>query len=557
MMPMAPDAFKAHMEDIAAQKAEYGTKPSWRIPPEPVPDEQIKETYDADVVIIGLGHAGCATLRGVMEANPNLRVYALEMMSREDHWCVGHGIGHINSKLLQSKGVPKVDPVEFTNNWMAQAHGKANPSLVMQFARNSGDAVDWWLEPCSQEIKDSVNINFWPETPNAIHQLNTGFKYYVGSAEWWTERSPMNNNKGFEAKDLAWANLRYVEANFPNAHLHYGVHGEQLIKKDGKLAGLIAKNDKGEYIKYNATRFVLSTGGFAGNYEMTHDLLPIAKNMRADSDSDLISMALGRDGSGIKMGYWVGGRLESEISSMVFDSSPCPDQYSGLWLDENQERFMNECFAGPEINGFLIARLKRRQIVSVHDNKILENVTYNLPGHGSYDPSEPVSVNTLLWNLYDAEQAGKEGADRGPGGKFYAADTLEELADYIGYDGEQKARFLQSIERYNALCDKGVDEDFGKDPRVLFPVKEGPFYAHVTAPRMGSGLVTTGAFVTNNDQVVLDKDYRPIEGLYATGNTCGMRFGPAYITPVYGVSIGMCVTLGRICGQNVAKSFEK
>jgi len=88
-------------------------------------------------------------------------------------------------------------------------------------------------------------------------------------------------------------------------------------------------------------------------------------------------------------------------------------------------------------------------------------------------------------------------------------------------------------------------------------VKKGPFLAHVSVPRMGSGLVTTGGFVTDNNQVVLDKDYRPIEGLYATGNTCGMRFGAAYITPIAGVSIGMCITLGRICGQNVAKSLEK
>ena len=43
--------------------------------------------------------------------------------------------------------------------------------------------------------------------------------------------------------------------------------------------------------------------------------------------------------------------------------------------------------------------------------------------------------------------------------------------------------------------------------------------------------MTTGGFVTTNDQQVLNEDYQPIEGLYASGNTCGMRFGPEYITP--------------------------
>ena len=108
------------------------------------------------------------------------------------------------------------------------------------------------------------------------------------------------------------------------------------------------------------------------------------------------------------------------------------------------------------------------------------------------------------------------------------------------------------MERYNALCKDKEDLDFAKDPRFMNPVAEGPFYAHVTEPSLGFALVTTGGFVTTNDQQVLDKDYQPIEGLYASGNTCGMRFGPAYITPIPGVSIGMCLTLGREVGKHLA-----
>ena len=71
-------------------------------------------------------------------------------------------------------------------------------------------------------------------------------------------------------------------------------------------------------------------------------------------------------------------------------------------------------------------------------------------------------------------------------------------------------------------------------------------------PSLGFALVTTGGFVTTNDQQVLNDDYQPIEGLYASGNTCGMRFGPEYVTPIPGVSIGMCLTLGRELGKYLA-----
>jgi predicted oxidoreductase len=75
----------------------------------------------------------------------------------------------------------------------------------------------------------------------------------------------------------------------------------------------------------------------------------------------------------------------------------------------------------------------------------------------------------------------------------------------------------------------------------------------LTTPSLGFALATTGGFVTTNHQQVLDENYEPIPGLYASGNTCGMRFGSAYITPMAGVSIGTALTLGRELGKYLAE----
>lgn len=147
-------------------------------------------------------------------------------------------------------------------------------------------------------------------------------------------------------------------------------------------------------------------------------------------------------------------------------------------------------------------------------------------------------------NFEAARAAGADGANG-----FYCAETIEELAKLIGVDPEALAA---TVARYNEVCASGVDSNFGKDPRFLTPVAESPFYAHVTNPSLGFALVTAGAFVTTNDQQVVDKAYQPIEGLYASGNTCGMRFGPAYVTPIPGVSLGIAVTLGRDLGMHLA-----
>ncbi len=68
---------------------------------------------------------------------------------------------------------------------------------------------------------------------------------------------------------------------------------------------------------------------------------------------------------------------------------------------------------------------------------------------------------------------------------------------------------------------------------------------------MGKIMTTVGGVITDGDQNALDKDFKPIPGLYVSGNDCGRRFGTEYITPTPGVSLGMAITLGRECGRSV------
>ena len=156
----------------------------------------------------------------------------------------------------------------------------------------------------------------------------------------------------------------------------------------------------------------------------------------------------------------------------------------------------------------------------------------------------PAVVEAMKGNFEAAKAASAEDANG-----WYCADTIEQLAEYIGVE---PAALSATVEQYNKVCAEGYDSDFAKDPHFLNAVAKAPFYAHVTTPSLGFALVTTGGFVTTNDQQVLNEDYQPIEGLYASGNTCGMRFGPEYITPIPGGSIGMCLTLGRELGKYLA-----
>ena len=404
--------------------------------------------------------------------------------------------------------MPKVDEVEFVNNWMMQTHGKATTALVMKFAKNSGSTVDWWLDKINPDTLAKTRIQFWPDNEYTVHQLNNGMHYYTGTLEWWenywenpTSGEKNNNTAGqLELKDLSWDNYNYVEENFSdNATALFGTKGVQLVMDGAKVTGVIAQDSDGNYLKINAKNGIVLAGG----------------------------------------------RLEGDISTMNFDSMAVPDYLPGpLWVDENGQRFQNEAFAGPEINGFFMARAKRGNITSIYDSTYETQILRGFPGHQAFEYDMPAVVEAMKGNFEAAKAAGAEGANG-----WYCADTIEQLAEYIGVE---PAALSATVEQYNKVCAEGYDSDFAKDPHFLNAVAKAPFYAHVTTPSLGFALVTTGGFVTTNDQQVLNEDYQPIEGLYASGNTCGMRFGPEYITPIPGVSIGMCLTLGRELGKYLA-----
>ena len=148
------------------------------------------------------------------------------------------------------------------------------------------------------------------------------------------------------------------------------------------------------------------------------------------------------------------------------------------------------------------------------------------------------------------------------GGSTCCANTIEELLNYMDcYNGETRKKALSEIERYQKLCEKGVDEDFGKDRRIMkvTGLKDPPFYGTINkndgTGMMGSlspGLVATTGLDTDAEGCVLNSEFKPVKGLYAAGNNAGGRFIVTYQSPFAGISIGMAMTDGCLLGERLA-----
>lgn len=128
-------------------------------------------------------------------------------------------------------------------------------------------------------------------------------------------------------------------------------------------------------------------------------------------------------------------------------------------------------------------------------------------------------------------------------------DTIEDLADALGFEGAAKEAFLAEVERYNGFYDAQDDEDFGKEVYRLSAVREAPFYG---AWFGGSLLTTCDGLRINEDCQVLDCDAQPIEGLYAVGDCSGSFFGGNYPKYLIGVACGRTLTEGRHVIRKIA-----
>ena len=307
---------------------------------------------------------------------------------------------------------------------------------------------------------------------------------------------------------------------------------------------------------------------------MCHDIYTNITNKFPPTIRDKMDISypmVPRMGKGHQICTWAGAAWEpDEPASMTFQN-PCGLNpfiaekacIASLWLNRDGKRYISEAgdyqlqglegrFAPMNEDGTVT-------IINVMDASIEEDLQYQLAGHGASCINDAMvghlKREELLSNIQKCIDSGDEGLfSIFAGAKVYAGDTLEQLADRMGLEGEVRENFFASVERYNQMCDKKHDDDFYKEPNMLLPIREAPFFGYKTNYALSVGLTTlTGMWTDNNQRCIDAETYEPIEGLYATGNLCGRRWIGQYTTSIAGQSVAMACTMGRLLGLHLAE----
>ncbi len=512
-----------------------------------ISEDEITETLDTEVLVVGCGTGGWIT--AMTAAEEGAKVLVVE--KGENPTGIREDIGAIDSKI-QLAGYEqfpemKIDRMEALQEIVRYASGYVDSDLVKVWIENSAEMVDWLTE-----LMEKTG-NWRMEWEGGIgNQDDPGRDkaYATGHSPQRTENAgpDVTTNSTFQAH----CDELGVEWKLSTALV-------RLIQDDsGKVTGIIAQDQNDEhYVRINASKgVILATGGYASNTEMMLALQPMTMKMKVN-----IPIGSKGDGSGIKAMLWAGAEMDPCHASMMFNRASClPTETAGyettgkwFWFGEQPflkvnlkgERFCNE--SGPY--EFMLHSMYMQPYHTYCDIFDANNKEYC----EKFDEVGCCRLfkfdNGAISNRdYDSCWASMVEGDESmlAQGYLLQADTLEELAEKLDIPAEA---FVKTVERYNELCEKGVDEDYGKESHRMTPVDTAPFYGVRTC---AWHLTTLDGCRINTDMQVLREDGTPIEGLYATGDCTGGFFANNYPNLFTGLACGRTMTFGRRAAKIVA-----
>ena len=537
---------------VSSVQLPTGDESDWLGKEPDIDETAITETVDTDILIVGAGNGGMFAAAYAAANGLNFRVIEQNANVQDTrHW-----YGAVDSAAAKEAGEPATDKAKLLSEISRYASGKCDQRVVKTWINESAAMHDFMrsiLEDKYGWVCDftSGSEAAWP-AENAEH--NTDYLYPVQEHNYMASESA----SGTPRNELL---LQYIQ------ELGYDVDFKTSLAKleknsDGRITGIIAQSTEDDhFIRYNANQGVLlACGGFPGNPYMMEQLDPLGTSV-----TTACSYSPADKGYGIRAAVWAGANLDKEAAPMLFDRgivAPGVDagyvdsdsafggkafpgkirQYNPgtqpfLKVNRNGERFANESCPYNDIV-YAAAHQPGRVYAQICDANILEDAK-RFHTIGCSAQTRNGGEKYIQGKMDEAIEAGA----------LFKCDTLDELADKMGFTGAAKDTFLATVERYNELYDKQNDEDFGKPAYRLSAIRTAPFYGCW----LGASLLTTEQGIAINEKgQALDTNNQPMEGLYITGDMSGSFFANNYPCLMAGVAMGRTLTFAMKAVKQMA-----
>ena len=390
------------------------------------------------------------------------------------------------------------------------------------------------------------NIDEWLKVqPNGDTELGTALinHFYTG-IEWL-----LKQGVSLQARDepAPYKFQRTIYQFTPDARTAMEILGYQFQSQGGtilthtSLTGLIGGNGKPvtgvqtTHTEITAQSVILSTGGYQANPKLR------AQYFGAESDHMIVRGVPQNTGGGFQSALAAGAQPIGPLNRFYGHLLPAPPAQVGLHnflkvkpdfseyailINLKGERFDDE-YLGDEVTCHTLVQQPQATAILVFDQHIRDN-------QNAFS-QWPTPDNDRVKNIREA------------GGEVIETSSLPELARALTNRSHTPAHtFEKTMAEYAAACATGNGQTLSV-PKTggLIPLNTPPYYAIRTRPGI---TFTYGGAKVNARAQILDKNDRPIPGLYAAGADCGGIYTRGYTG-------GLCMGLayGLIAGEGAAE----
>ena len=471
------------------------------------------EVLEADVVVVGAGPAGVGALLQTLDEGGT--VIVLEKTGQIGGMSFGtEGVFGWGSQMQKDAGVELPTILDIIGEELTYTNYRVDANMWRDFVAQSGGTIDWLMD---HGIKfDRVDT----------YQGASFFE----SFHWW----PGGNGADFGPIMSEWLEGK------EGLTILLNTRAVDLVVEDGVVKGVYGKREDGSVVQVMGKGVVIATGGFSQDKELMTELSGI-------DWSHSSGFVTPNTGDGFRLMRSVG----ADTHECCFINTLCvltPDlhdlepinigsSYECLpVVNQLGERFMAEdTFA----KYFAMLTLNALSTQKYYWTLYAQNTIDRLENVGIDYGFVAYKVGDKLTGLRDQleECAGCDTVKKG--------ETIEELAEQIGAD---PAILAATVERWNAACEAGYDEDFGVTPSILFPLEGGPYYA-VHSDRFVSASI--GGIQVDRQNRVLDESGEPIPGLYSGGTDSCCLYKETYNIQLSGGMMAYNVYSGRNAARQI------
>ncbi|WP_283169667.1 FAD-dependent oxidoreductase [Curtanaerobium respiraculi] len=544
----SPKSAKDKPADAAASSAAAGSADWLGSAPE-IAKGDIKETVDTDILVVGAGMSGIVAGATLADLGAKFEIIDKGGDVADSHY----DIGAIHSRWQKEQGID-FDEGRWLNEWTRYASFKNDQSVARTWVENSGATVEWLVDLYNNFLGEPVDATV--DVENGSDGRAGGTNYFIPPECHHIVRTASSDPRKARVDHVAEL-TKFIESK--GGKVTYSTALVKLVQDEsGKVTGAIAKNSNG-YVQYNTSKgVILAAGGYAANPDMLK-----ARDPEAVKCITSLNYNQNNDGSGIKAALWAGAMMDPVGATMVFDrgvvapgvDAGYSDEKKGTWPTNGQFNLGSQPFLKVDRHGKRISNESANYdaccfAAASHPGGVWCQV-FDVNAPNDVQIFKTQGCSAMTWQMQLKDKTVDEAYDEKyiSKGLMMKADTLDELATKLGFEGDDKAAFLKTVEGYNALYDAGADTQFGKEAYRLSAIRQAPFYG----AWYGGSLLTTldGVRINSNTQAV-GEDGNPIEGLCVVGTNSGSYYAGNYPVYLVGNCLGRQVTFGRYAARFLA-----